>query len=66
MHNDKQVVAVSKPYATQLASIYPARPDKVIQVAAHPGVKYQDVINAMDIAKSSGVRVIGIAPKESY
>jgi len=50
----------------QLASIFAARPDKIIQVAGHAGVKYQDVINAMDIAKSSGVLVIGIAPKEAY
>ena len=55
-------VAPTELYA-RLSSIYLARPEKVIQVAGHPGARYQDVIDAMDVARSAGVRVVGIAPK---
>ena len=50
----------------KLLSIYAARPEKIIQVAGYPGATYQDVISAMDVAKSAGVRVVGIAPKDAY
>jgi len=47
----------------ELATTYRGRPDKKIQVAGRPGVRYADVVNAMDIAKSAGATVIGIMPK---
>ena len=50
----------------KLVSIYAGRPEKIIQVAGHPGATYQDVINAMDVAKGAGVRVVGIAPRDAY
>lgn len=49
--------------AVHLRRIYDARPDKVLFVKGHPGVRYQQVITAMDIARGSGVRVLGIPPK---
>jgi biopolymer transport protein ExbD len=49
-----------------IASIYAARREKIMQVAGYPGVSYQDVVSAMDIAKGAGVTVLGIAPRESY
>jgi biopolymer transport protein ExbD len=49
-----------------LVGVYRGRPDRIIQVAGYPNVRYADVIAAMDIAKSAGVKAIGIAPKESY
>lgn len=52
--------------ADQLRALYAPRPEKIIQVAGHPGVRYQDVMAAMDIARSAGVRVIGIPPKDAY
>ena len=52
--------------AGRLRAIYDGRPEKIIQVAGHPGVRYDDVMAAMDIAKSAGVRVIGISPKTAY
>jgi biopolymer transport protein ExbD len=52
--------------AGALRAIYQARPDKVIQIAGYPGVRYDDVVGAMDMAKSAGVRVVGLAPRESY
>ena len=38
----------------------------VAVVAGYRGVSYQDVVSAMDIAKGTGVTVLGIAPRESY
>jgi len=52
--------------SAQLRSIYAGRSEKVLQVAGHPGVRYDDIIAAMDVAKGSGVHVIGIAPKSVY
>ena len=50
----------------QLRNIYSVRPDKSIQVAGYPGVRYQDVVAAIDVAKSAGARVVGVPPKSSY
>ena len=47
----------------RLKSIYDARPDKVIFVKGDPDATYQDVIHAMDVARGSGVKVIGFTPK---
>jgi len=52
--------------AQTLNTRYAPRPEKVIQIAGYPGASYQDVITAMDIARGAGVRVLGIAPRESY
>jgi biopolymer transport protein ExbD len=48
----------------RLMAIYANRPEKIIHVAGGRGVSYADVIEAMDIARSAGVRLIGITPKE--
>ena len=47
----------------ELTATYRGRPDKTIQVAGKTGVRYSDVVNAMDVAKSAGATVIGIVPK---
>ncbi len=49
----------------RLKEIYDPRPDKIIFVKGDPTVKYQDVIYAMDVSRGAGVKVIGVAPKES-
>lgn len=49
----------------QLKQIYDPRPEKIIFVKGDPSVKYQDVIDAMDIARGSGVKVIGVPPKDN-
>lgn len=49
----------------RLKEIYDPRPEKIIFVKGHPEVKYQDVIEAMDIARGSGVKVIGVPPKDT-
>ncbi len=50
--------------AARLKEIYDPRPEKIIFVKGDPKVKYQDVIQAMDVARGAGVKVIGIAPKQ--
>ena len=49
----------------RLTEIYKDRPEKIIFVKGDPKIKYQDVIYAMDVARGSGVKVIGVSPKES-
>jgi biopolymer transport protein ExbD len=48
----------------RLKEIYDPRPEKIIFIKGDPAVKYQDVIEAMDIARGAGVRVIGVPPKD--
>jgi len=50
----------------RLRDVYSDRPDKVLQVAGHRGARYQDVLSAMDIAKTAGVTVISLPPSDSY
>ncbi len=49
----------------RLKEIYDPRPEKIIFVKGDPAVKYQDVIEAMDIARGAGVKVIGVPPKDT-
>jgi biopolymer transport protein TolR len=48
----------------RLKEIYDPRPDKIMFIKGDPTVKYSDVINAMDVARGAGVKVIGATPKE--
>jgi len=61
---NKQPVAASA-LAQRLKEIYDPRPDKIIFVKGDPRVTYQDVIKAMDVARGSGVKVIGVPPKDA-
>ena len=47
--------------ATRLRSIYDGRPTKTILVRGATGVRYQDVVTAVDIARGAGVVAIGLA-----
>lgn len=49
----------------RLREIYDPRPDKIIFIKGDPDVTYQDMITAMDVARGSGVKVIGIPPKDT-
>ena len=50
----------------RLKEIYDPRPEKIIFVKGYPkGVKYEQVIYAMDVARGAGVKVIGVSPKEA-
>jgi biopolymer transport protein ExbD len=50
--------------AARLKSIYDPRPEKIMFVKGDPTVKYQNVIWAMDQARGSGVKVLGVTPKD--
>ena len=50
---------------TRLKEIYDPRPEKIIFVKGVPGVKYADIIDAMDVARGAGVKVIGVPPKDT-
>jgi biopolymer transport protein ExbD len=51
--------------ATKIKSIYDGRPDKIIFVKGNPQSKYVDIIHAMDVARGSGVLIIGVPPKDT-
>lgn len=50
--------------ARRLRDVYAGRPTKIVQVVGHRSVRYQRVLDAMDVARSAGVEVIGIPPSE--
>lgn len=49
----------------RLHQIYDNRPTKLMFVKSAGNRKYQDVIEAMDIARGAGVQVIGFTPAEA-
>jgi biopolymer transport protein ExbD len=50
---------------TRLKEIYDPRPEKIIFVKGDPKAKYADIIDAMDVARGAGVKVIGVPPKDT-
>jgi len=49
----------------RLKEIYDPRPEKIIFVKCDPKVKYEKVVHAMDVSRGSGVKVIGVPPKDT-
>lgn len=57
---------VAKPnLERRLREIYDPRPVKLMFIKTARNRKYEDVIEAMDIARGAGVQVIGFTPPES-
>jgi biopolymer transport protein TolR len=50
---------------TQIHAIYDQRPAKLLFIKAGPNRIYQDVIEAMDVARGAGVQIIGFTPQEA-
>jgi len=48
----------------KLHEVYDARPAKLMFIKVGPTRKYQEVIEAMDIARGAGVQVIGLTPPQ--
>ncbi len=48
----------------RLKEIYDPRPEKIIFVKGDPKTKYGQVVHAMDVSRGSGVKVIGVPPKD--
>ena len=51
--------------ASRLKEIYDPRPEKIIFVKGDPKVKYGQIVHAMDVSRGSGVKVIGVPPKDT-
>ena len=49
---------------TQLHAIFDPRPAKLLFVKPGLNRKYQDVVEAMDVAKGAGIQIIGFTPKD--
>jgi len=50
---------------TQLHAIFDARPAKLLFVKSAPTRLYQELIDAMDVARGAGVQVIGFTPADA-
>jgi biopolymer transport protein TolR len=50
---------------TQLHAIYDERPQKLMFIKSAPNRIYQDVIDAMDVARGAGVQIIGFTPPDA-
>ena len=51
---------------TQIHAIFDNRPAKLLFIKPGLNRKYQEVIQAMDVARGAGVQIIGFTPKEAY
>jgi biopolymer transport protein TolR len=49
----------------RLREIYDQRPAKLMFIKTARNRKYQDVVDAMDVARGAGVQVIGFTPPEA-
>ncbi|MGH7498974.1 MAG: ExbD/TolR family protein [Gemmatimonadales bacterium] len=49
----------------QIHAIYDQRPAKLLFIKAGADRIYQDVIEAMDVARGAGVQIIGFTPREA-
>jgi biopolymer transport protein TolR len=49
----------------QIHAVFDNRPAKLLFIKAAPNRVYQDVIDAMDVARGAGVQIIGFTPKEA-
>jgi biopolymer transport protein TolR len=61
--NSQEVDSAGLP--SKLRSIYDGRPDKVLFVKGNPQSKYGDIIHAMDVARGSGIHILGVPPKDT-
>ena len=48
---------------TQIHAIFDTRPSKLLFMKPAPNRLYQEVIEAMDVARGAGIQVIGLTPK---
>jgi biopolymer transport protein TolR len=49
----------------QIHAVFDNRPAKLLFIKAGANRIYQDVIDAMDVARGAGVQIIGFTPKEA-
>ncbi|MDQ6737538.1 MAG: biopolymer transporter ExbD [Gemmatimonadota bacterium] len=61
--NKQPVPAGPDGLSQMLHQTFDTRPEKIMFVKGDPAAKYQQVIQAMDVARGAGVKVIGVTPK---
>lgn len=62
---NKQPVAPGRAgLAAEIHKVFDQRNDKIMFVKGDPQAKYQQVVEAMDVARGNGVKVLGITPKD--
>lgn len=61
--NKQPVAGGTAGLAQMIHSTFDTRPEKIMFVKGDPNAKYQQVIQAMDIARGAGVKVLGVTPK---
>jgi biopolymer transport protein TolR len=61
--NKQPVAGGAAGLAQMIHSTFDTRPEKIMFVKGDPNAKYQQVIQAMDIARGAGVKVLGVTPK---
>jgi biopolymer transport protein ExbD len=49
----------------QIHAVFDNRPAKLLFIKAGQNRLYQDVVDAMDVARGAGVQIIGFTPKEA-
>ena len=49
----------------QIHAVFDNRPAKLLFIKTGPNRIYQDVVDAMDVARGAGVQIIGFTPKEA-
>ncbi len=51
---------------TQIHAVFDQRPAKLLFIKPGRNRIYQDVVEAMDIARGAGIQIIGFTPQEGY
>ncbi len=64
MLNRQPVAALA--LRARLVAVYSARPDKRLLVRGAPDATYQEVVDAMDVARGAGVTVLGIDRRRAH
>ena len=62
---NRQPIAGGRLLSTLVAT-FAGRPDKILAVAGHDRARYQEVLVAMDVARTAGIRVLSIPPSDMY
>lgn len=63
--NKQPIAAGREALAAKIHETFDKRPEKIMFIKADPTVKYQKVIEAMDVSRGNGVLVIGMTPKDT-
>lgn len=51
--------------AAEIHKVFDQRPEKIMFIKGDPAAKYQQVMEAMDVARGNGVKVLGVTPKQT-